>query len=283
MSATVALLHPGEMGAAIGAVLTKQGTRTLWASEGRGPATRERAAKAGLIDAGTLAAAVDQADIVLSVCPPHGAVDVARAVAAARFRGLYVDANAVAPATARAIGRLVEAAGATFVDGGIVGSPPSAAVTTRIYLAGKGAERAAAVLGAPEVRAVALDGPIGAASALKVCYAAWNKGLFALMADIRALAAHEGVEQALVAEWQESQPDALKRSEGVRTTARKFWRWVAEMEEIAGTFAAAGLPDGFHRASAEIFRRLERYKDAPTPTMDDITRTLNGDVSKPRR
>src|SRR5262249_53423689 len=109
----------------------------------------------------------------------------------------------------------------------------------------------------------------------KVCYAAWTKGSTALLADVRALAVREGVEPALLAEWQQSQPDVLKRSDGVRTSARKAWRWIAEMEEIAATFSAAGLPDGFHQAAAEIYRRLEPYKDAPAaPDLDDITRSL---------
>jgi len=117
--------------------------------------------------------------------------------------------------------------------------------------------------------------PIGAASALKACYAAWSKGATALIAAVRAVAVHEGVDAALVEAWRQSQPDALKRSEGVRTSARKTWRWVAEMDEIAATFASAGLPDGFHRAAAEIHRSLARYRDATAPPpLDEIVRAL---------
>jgi 3-hydroxyisobutyrate dehydrogenase-like beta-hydroxyacid dehydrogenase len=148
-------------------------------------------------------------------------------------------------------------------------------VKTRLYLAGKGAERVAELFAGTPLAAVVLDGPLGSASALKVCYAAWTKGSTALLADVRALAVKEGVEAALLAEWQQSQPDVLKRSDGVRTSARKAWRWIAEMEEIAATFSAAGLPDGFHLAAAEIYRRLEPYKDAPgAPALDDVTRSL---------
>src|SRR2546421_8577827 len=120
---TIGLLHPGEMGASVGRAARANGHRVLWASEGRGPDTAARAAGAGLEDAGTLRALGSASDVVLSVCPPHAAGDVARGVAAAGFRGLYVDGNAVAPATARALGTLIEKAGATFVDGGIVGPP----------------------------------------------------------------------------------------------------------------------------------------------------------------
>ena len=95
---TVALLHPGNMGATIGAAAATSGARVLWASKDRGNATRRRADQAKLIDAGDLSAAVRQSDVVLSVCPPHAAIDVANAVAAEKFSGIYLDANAVSRA-----------------------------------------------------------------------------------------------------------------------------------------------------------------------------------------
>jgi 3-hydroxyisobutyrate dehydrogenase-like beta-hydroxyacid dehydrogenase len=196
-------------------------------------------------------------------------------VARLGFRGLFVDANAVAPDTSREIGQIVEANAATFVDGGIVGPPPGSGRGTRLYLAGKGSERVAELFADSALGIVVLEGPIGTASALKVCYAAWTKGSTALMADIRALAAHTGVESALVAEWKMSQPDALTRSTQVTASARKAWRWIAEMEEIAATFAEAGLPDGFHRAAADIYARLESYQNAAAPpALADVTDAL---------
>src|SRR6266849_5861742 len=118
---TIALLHPGEMGAAIGACLAARGLRVVWASAGRSPATGARAQAAGFWDLGTLDRALGGADVVLSVCPPHGALALAREVARRGFRGIYVDANAVSPETARNVARAVEKAGASFVDGGIIG------------------------------------------------------------------------------------------------------------------------------------------------------------------
>src|SRR5437879_10667514 len=133
---TVALLHPGEMGAAIGAGLGGLGLRVVWASAGRSAATRSRANAAGMEDLGTLERALGVADIVLSVCPPHGALALAREVAGHGFSGVYIDANAISPATVRNIGRVVEAAEATFVDGGIIGPPSVPGVSSRIYLSG---------------------------------------------------------------------------------------------------------------------------------------------------
>ena len=263
---TIGLLHPGEMGTTVGAAARKHGATVLWASEGRGSQTHERARASGLEDAGTLAALVERSAVILSVCPPHAAVDVARAVAGHRFVGVYLDANAVSPASAREIGEIVEQAGATFVDGGIIGPPARAGGTTRLYLSGREAPRVAALFVEGPLEAVVVDGPPGAASAVKMAYAAYTKGVSALLIGIRALAIREGVDAALVREWQRSQPDLPARSEkAVRGSAAKAWRFVGEMEEIAATFAAAGLPDGFHRGAADLYKRLARFKDAPKP------------------
>jgi 3-hydroxyisobutyrate dehydrogenase-like beta-hydroxyacid dehydrogenase len=133
--ATVGLLHPGAMGAAVGALLTRGGRAVLWASDGRSAASAARAEKASLQDAGTATMLAARSDLVLSICPPHAAVDTARAVG--RFTGLYVDANAVSPGTAAEIRAVVEAVGARYVDGGIIGPPPAAENPgTRLYLAG---------------------------------------------------------------------------------------------------------------------------------------------------
>ena len=259
------MLHPGEMGAAIGAELVARGHRVLWASAGRGAASRRRAEASGLEDLQTLRRVAQAADILFSVCPPHAAKDTASAVAACGFHGVYVDANAVSPETTRAIGAVLEAAGADYVDAGIIGPPPLPGASVRLYLCGGRAAEVAALFKGCVMQAIVLDAPVGAASALKVCYAAWNKGATALLAAIRALAAEQGVDAALLAEWGISQPDIPKRSEMITVSARKAWRWAAEMEEIAASLEAAGLPSGFHLAAAEIYRRLEGFKDAAKP------------------
>jgi 3-hydroxyisobutyrate dehydrogenase-like beta-hydroxyacid dehydrogenase len=273
---TIGVLHPGEMGSAVGAAARAAGGRVLWASSGRSGITRGRAAADGLEDATSVERVARESDVILSVVPPANARDVAREVAALRFHGTYVDANAVAPATTREVGEIVGAGGARFVDGGIIGPPPRRPGVARLYLSGAGAADVAACFTGSLLEAIALDGPVGAASALKVAYAGWNKGSQALLLAIRALAAHEGVDEALIAEWQKSMPDMPARSESVvASNTRKAWRFVGEMEEIAATFEAAGLPDGFHQAAAEIFRRLAGWKDTQTPpTVAEVSKTL---------
>jgi 3-hydroxyisobutyrate dehydrogenase-like beta-hydroxyacid dehydrogenase len=272
---TIALLHPGEMGAAVGACLRGCGLRVLWVSEGRSLATRARARASVLEEVPRLEDALRAADIVLSICPPHGAVDVAATVANTRFRGIYVDANAIAPMTTRKIGRLIEAAGATFVDGAIIGPPPTSERRTRLYLAGPSREEVAALFQSTHLQAILLEEAVGAASALKVCYAAWSKGTTALLASIRALAQSEGIDAHLLHEWSLSYPGPLQQSDKVPGTARKAWRWVAEMEEIAASFEAAQLSGGFHRAAADVYRRLSDFKDhGATPVLAAVIAKL---------
>jgi 3-hydroxyisobutyrate dehydrogenase-like beta-hydroxyacid dehydrogenase len=266
MSVTIGVLHPGEMGSGVGASVRTAGARVVWAAEGRGAATRTRAEADGLEDVGTLARLTREARVILSICPPASAIDVARQVAAHRFSGLYVDGNAIAPATTREVGEIVTAAGATFVDGGIIGPPPRKPGITRLYLSGAGAADVAAMLNGGLLEAIALDGPVGAASAIKMAYAGWTKTSQALLMAVRAYAMREGVEEALLREWAISQPELPKRSEqAVAGTSRKAWRFVGEMEELAASFSASGIPGDFHEAAAEVYRRLAGWKDAPAP------------------
>ena len=283
MAITVGLLHPGEMGSVVGECLRRGGARVVWASSGRSEASRRRAGAAGLEDVGSLAAAVSASDVIFAVCPPGSAVDVAHLVAAERFRGLYLDANAVAPATVRRVGEIVGARGAELVDGGIIGPPPREPGATRLYLAGPRAGDVATLCKESALEAIVMPGDVGTASALKMAYAAWTKGSSALLMAVRALAIREGVDGTLRAEWERSQPGLGARSESaVAGNAKKAWRFVGEMEEIAATFAAAGLPAGFHEACAEIYGRLDRYKDTPAPpTVAEASSALVRPTARP--
>jgi 3-hydroxyisobutyrate dehydrogenase-like beta-hydroxyacid dehydrogenase len=247
--ATIGVLHPGDMGAAVGAVLTKAGHDVLWASDGRSEATARRAAEAGLIDAGDVGDVLARAEVVFSIVPPHAAREV---VGAAReYAGVWVDANAVAPATAAEIAAAVP----RFVDGGIVGPPPRGDGTTRLYVSGPGAGAVAALFEGTRLEAIDLGADPTAASAIKMAYAAWTKGSAALLLATRELAERLGVGEALAAENARSQPGLDARWESARAAAaEKGWRWIGEMEEIARAFADAGLPPGFHEAAADVYR-----------------------------
>jgi 3-hydroxyisobutyrate dehydrogenase-like beta-hydroxyacid dehydrogenase len=245
------------MGAAVGRCLASAGRTVLWASEGRSAATVARASAAGLKDAGTVANVARDAEMILSVCPPHAATDTAWAVHG--FGGLYVDANAISPGTAREVAQMITDSGGRYVDGGIIGLPPVQPGTTRLYLSGPDAPAVQALFAGSDLEARIAGPALTAASAVKMAYGAWTKGTAALILAIRDFAREEGVEDTLLAEWALSQPSLEKRSQGSeRAATAKGWRWVAEMEEIAASMAAAGLPDGFHQAATEIFRSYPR-------------------------
>jgi 3-hydroxyisobutyrate dehydrogenase-like beta-hydroxyacid dehydrogenase len=253
----IGLLHPGEMGAAVGRCLTDRGLTVLWASEGRSQQTAARAAAAGLTDAGTPRKLAAAAEVIISVCPPFAAMDTAWAVHG--FTGRYLDANAISPGTAREVAELVTGNGGSYADGGIIGPPPVSAGTTRLYLSGEAAAAVAGLFeGTPLETKMAGGGQTGA-SAVKMAYAAWTKGTAALLLATRALAVASGVDDTLLAEWALSQPSlAGQFARSARSGMTKGWRWVGEMEEIAASMAAAGLPDGFHLAAAEVFRSCPR-------------------------
>jgi 3-hydroxyisobutyrate dehydrogenase-like beta-hydroxyacid dehydrogenase len=247
--AAVGLLFPGEMGAQIGRAAAGD---VLWASEGRSNATAERAASAGFRDVGTLARLVVESDIVISLCPPAVAEDVARTVRDHGFHGLYLEGNAIAPARCERIAALLAEADARVVDGAVIGSNQ-----LRLYLSGDPDQvtRAAQLFADSDVTTIALPGPIGAASALKMAFGGWNKAGIALAAQALAIARAYGVDDALA--------DVGVDSERVVRAGAKAWRWTPEMLEVADTCAQLGVPDGLARGAADVFSRWASRRDQP--------------------
>jgi 3-hydroxyisobutyrate dehydrogenase-like beta-hydroxyacid dehydrogenase len=275
MALRIGVLHPGEMGISLAATALRSGHAVAWASEGRGAATRARAERHGLRDLGTIAALCAESDVVVSICPPHGAEALADAVADSGFGGLYLDANAISPARASQIGERLAGAGIAFVDGGIIGGPAWEPGRTWLYLSGPRAEDAAACFAAGPLETRVLEGDAGAASALKMCYAAYTKGTTALLCGVIAAAEQLGVRPALERQWEQDRAgSAAQNLERARQVTAKAWRFVGEMEEIASTFRAAGLPGEFHDAAAELYTRLAGFKGGETPPVEAVLAAL---------
>ena len=263
----IGVLHPGAMGASVGAALRQSAHDVLWVSGGRSSETAARAASAGFRAKDQLQDLLEAVDAVISVCPPAHAVELARQVHRLGFTGLYVDANAISPRTAAEVHALF---GSKYVDGGIVGPPAWRDGTTRLYLSGERAADVAAWFsgGFVEAAVVAADSPL-AASALKMCYAAYTKGHAALLLAVDAAARAQGVHDTLRQEWARSQPSLARGvTAAARGSAPKGWRFEGEMLEIARTFEDAGLPPEFHYAAAEIYRRLAGFKNAEAESVD---------------
>ena len=176
MTTRIGIIHPGAMGVSIAAAARNSGNQVFWASEGRSQDTRERAMKYQLEDAGTVSRLCAECSIILSICPPHAAEDVAKQVLAAGFQGSFVDANAVAPQRVTRIGETMEQAGIAFVDGEIIGGPAWKPGTV-LYLAGpRAAEIAACFTAGPsDSRAGRNDRPgVGAQDVLRRLYQGLN-------------------------------------------------------------------------------------------------------------
>ena len=277
---TIAVMSPGDMGHAVGRTLREQGFRVITALAGRSERSRQLAERGGLEDVDTLARLVSEADLVLSIMPPGAAQAFATAAAEAMASGsatpVFADCNAIAPSTTQKIGSIVGAAGAVFVDGGIVGPAPGKGKPPRLYVSGANADLLLP-LGGPELNIVPLGPEVGRASAVKMCYAALTKGTMTLDTAVLLAATRLGVYDDLKAELAGSQPAVLKRMESrVPWLAADAERWTGEMEEIAATFGAAGLPANFHRAAADIFRLLAASPlAAETRESADRDRTLD--------
>jgi 3-hydroxyisobutyrate dehydrogenase-like beta-hydroxyacid dehydrogenase len=270
------ILHPGNMGVSIAASAQNSGCEVYWASEGRSPQTRQRAEKVHLRDAVSLSAVCETCSILVSVCPPHAAEEVAEQVLMRSFKGLYLDANAISPQRVARIGQRMAAAGVAFVDGGIIGGPAWEPGKTWLYLSGEKAEEVSTCFTAGPLETAVIGDAIGKASALKMCYAAYTKGTTGLLCAILAAAEALGVRQELQTQWTRNWPGFDQQTiERVRGVTAKAWRFVGEMHEISATFEGTGLPGEFHAAAAAVYRRIARFKGAPsTPSIEEVLAAL---------
>lgn len=273
MPLTVAILAPGNMGAAVGARLVENGVRVVTALEGRSAASAARAAAAGM--AGASDAEIAQADFILSIIPPGEALPFAErlvpALTATGSKPLFIDCNAVSPATALRVAAIIEQTGCAFADGGIIGAPPKPGDKgPRFYLSGPAATRAA-VLGDHGLIVRIMDGAIGEASALKMCYASLTKGFTALGAASALAAERSGVAEALRAELSASQPHMLGfLDRNLPAMFSKAYRWVAEMDEIAAFFDSEAERTML-AGSARLYERLAADEAGPQDEIATLT------------
>jgi putative dehydrogenase len=259
MQPIVAVIASGMMGSGVGGRLAQHGIEVRTALDGRSEASVKRAKAAGMT--GVSDAQIAASDFILSIVPPGDALSLAERLApalrTAAKKPIYVDCNAVNPATVLRIARTIEEAGATFVDGGIIGGPPApGSKGTKIYVSGPAASRVAELEKyGLEIRLQA--GPIGAASAMKMSYAGITKGFTALGAAMMLAATRAGTADALRAELSASQP-ALHGwlTRAMPKMYSKAYRWVAEMEEISGFVGEDPAAAQFFQAAARLYERI---------------------------
>ncbi|WP_310729234.1 DUF1932 domain-containing protein [Streptomyces sp. N2A] len=272
---TVGILHPGSMGAAVAACAAANAAAVLWSVQGRGPASAARAEQFDLTPVPTLWELLDRSDIVISLCPPAAAEDLARDVAEHGFTGVYVEANAISPERAQRIAALLEP-DAIVVDGGVVGSPPVRGKSPALYLSGAAAaiERIEALFVGTAVRTMVLGTEIGKASALKLAYSSFQKTSRVLVALAVGMAREHGVDQELIEVASRRSDSYLSEPEYIGKTAARAWRWGPELEEAADALTAAGLPPEMLRAAASTLARWNDAKDDSELTLTDALNRL---------
>jgi 3-hydroxyisobutyrate dehydrogenase-like beta-hydroxyacid dehydrogenase len=284
---TVGILTPGDMGHSVGDVLRRGGLRVITCLRGRSARTAALAAEAGIEDVPDDQTLVREADMILSILAPSAAGEVAERVAAA-LRAThadlcYVECNAISPQTTRRIGARLTAAGARYVDAGIIGGPPKPGQSrdTRFYASGVHADEFAELRDyGLEIRL--LGDEIGKASGIKMCYAALTKGLQALGTELLVAARALGVEEELRAEQAQGPGSPrlwIERS--IASMPPKAYRWVGEMEEIAATFADLGLTPRILLGAADLYRFVsETPLGAETPEARTRGRTWDAIVEE---
>ena len=251
----VSIIAPGNMGAAIGGRLVANGVEVRTLLDGRSAATVARAEAAGMV--GVTPEAIADVDFVLSVVPPQEVLATARSLAgplaAAVRKPVYVECNAINPATTQAVGAVITDTGAAYVDGSIIGMPPREGYAgPALFVSGPDAARVDA-LSTYGMDIRVMDGPVGAASAIKMAYGGITKGLIAVGSAMILGAVDNDVGGDLKAELAKSQPRLLEGfSRSIPDMFEKAYRWVAEMEEIAGF-----LPEG--SPHADMYRSVAAF------------------------
>lgn len=270
------VVHPGMMGISVAATVQNGGHRVYWVSADRSEQTRQRAEQHSLEEVGTLRELCGVVEIIICVCPPHAAEAVAGQVLSQSFRGIYVDANAIAPQRTLQIAKMMEDAGVSFVDGGIVGLPTAHPGETWLHLSGERADEIAALFAAGPIETNVMGTEVGQASALKMCYAAYTKGSTALLSAVLAAAESMGVREQLERQWANHWPGfAEETHKRIRNVTAKAWRFTGEMQEISTAFQQAGMPGGFHQAAEDIYNRLAHFKGASTkPSLEQVMESL---------
>jgi len=274
MTETICILMPGDMGHGVGLVLRDHGYRTVTALEGRSERSHKLAETGKVEDLGTLDAAIAASDLVLSILPPSAAIEQATNVAAAMTRTgktpVYVDCNAISPATTTAVGDIIQAAGASFIDAGIIGLAPNKSDGTRFYVSGPDTTAMEALDG-KGFKVISLGAEIGKASAMKMAYAGLTKGSWTLWTSVLLTAERNGLLNELIAEFEHSQLPTLDNMRRmVSALPADSGRWIGEMEEIAKTFREAGVTGDFHDGAAWMFKLLSEtpYASETRQTMD---------------
>ncbi len=272
----IGFLHPGDMGVFLAHSVQNSGYEALWFSEQRSQSTRQRAEQQAMVEVSSLVELCEQSSVIISICPPHAASDVAHQVLQHPFSGIFVEANAISPELSKKLSAAFAKKGVSYVDAAVFGGTNLTSKNTQIFLSGPKADHIASCFSSGPVIPKVISDEIGKASAIKMCRSMYNKGTKAMLYAITSAAEHYGVRDDLARLWDHENTDFSKQTyHSMQQASKKAWRFSGEMDEISSTFHSAGLPDGFSQASSEVYRRLAKFKEYDQePDIEEIINAL---------
>jgi 3-hydroxyisobutyrate dehydrogenase-like beta-hydroxyacid dehydrogenase len=253
----IGVMSPGDMGQAVALQLKQKGFNVCTALDKRSTRSKTLAQQAGLTDVGSIGKLIETCEVILSIMNPGAALDFAsefaQALGVTQRKPLFVDCNAIAPGTLQAINAKITAAGGRCLDAGIIGPPPRGNAKIWLYVSGAEA-RELEQLATSQITVRVLSDRLGDASAIKMCYAAMNKGMIAMILELLIAARRLGVDAALEAQLKETHSDVYDRIIGaLPVMPSKAYRWVPEMLQIAQTFEAAGMTPRMFQGAADMY------------------------------
>ena len=272
----IGFLYPGDMGVFLAYSVQNSGYKALWCSEQRSQATCQRAKQQAMIEVTSLAKLCEQSSVIISICPPHAASNVAHQVLQQPFSGIFVEANAISPELSKSLSTAFAKKGVSYVDAAVFGGTTLSSKNTQIFLSGPKADHIASCFSSGPVIPKVINDEIGKASAIKMCHSMYSKGIWAMLHTIISAAEYHGIRDDLEQLWAKDNVNFSENTyKNMQRTSKKAWRFSGEMDEISSTFHSAGLPDGFSQAASEVYKRLSKFKEYDQePNIEEIINTL---------
>lgn len=259
----IGLIGLGEMGSEIGRHLVMNDLEVISVYEGRSEISKKRASKYKIRDAGSIEQFCKISDLVISIIPPDKAVETANLYTSYKNKDgqIYCDLNAISTITAKKIKLLLDEKKIDYVDGAIMGGPPTENYSPRIYLSGKLSEKFN-FLNGKGIELMVLKGSDFKASATKMVYASITKGSKALVAGALIAAKKNNVYDELMEELKYSEEYfSLVAKNQIPSIKHKAYRWVGEMNEISLTYKESGLTGGFHSEAENVYELIKNLPE----------------------
>ena len=273
----IGLIGLGEMGSEIGRYLVMNDLEVISVYEGRSGLSKKRALNYDIKDAGSIEKFCMKSDLIISIIPPDKAIETAESYTSYKNKNgqIYCDLNAVSTMTAKKLKLILDEKKIEYVDGAIMGGPPTENYSPRIYLSGKLSEKLK-FLNGKGMELMILKGSDFKASATKMVYASITKGSKALVAGALITAKKNDVYDELMDELKYSEEYfSMVAKNQLPSVKHKAYRWIGEMNEISLTFKESGLTGGFHSEAEKVYELIKNLPEGKIEIEDIINQVTD--------